>query len=420
MVSQVVFSQASSFTPRNIYLDDIPSTASYVINTDGTYYWSTRDDGYILLNGTDADILINNILLVLTAGGKIIFGNGVFELSDTLDFPNLSVFNFVGQGFDKESPSKSTVFKWIGAIDGIMFDFRDTAGRVILRDFAVDGNGVAGVTGMLWGGTTEPVQWGWFVENIFFDGFSLTTTALDLGSQGGQAEGFTFINIQGACMTKLKGMANNFYNFNGLLVTENSTTGQDFSFFGGGLGTTTGANVKIVESDSTVNLNFYGTYFENSQKGIIGFDSVNTGGVKLLFSGTKFATSNNTCLFDFTNINNYELTVIGGSTTSSYQPIYGDPTTPYHLVKIELLNAPFTYKNPNYGVVSITGAVNSVTVVHNTILTPTIISISPRQSGFNETWVSARNATTFTISFTNQPGGNTWYFDWEAYWYDPD
>ena len=63
---------------------------------------------------------------------------------------------------------------------------------------------------------------------------------------------------------------------------------------------------------------------------------------------------------------------------------------------------------------SITGAVNIKVVTHNLASTPLVVNVTPLQAGFGECWVSNKNGTTFTINFTNQPGGATWYFDWEA------
>ena len=67
------------------------------------------------------------------------------------------------------------------------------------------------------------------------------------------------------------------------------------------------------------------------------------------------------------------------------------------------------------GTVSITGAVNLVTVTHELIVTPDHAVAIPQQTGFGDCWVDTFAATTFNINFTNQPGGATWYFDWRAW-----
>jgi len=62
---------------RDLYFDDLPSTASYVIDTDGTYIWATRYDGYVAygdsanrggVDGTNASAVINAALDNLTSG----------------------------------------------------------------------------------------------------------------------------------------------------------------------------------------------------------------------------------------------------------------------------------------------------------------------------------------------------------------
>jgi len=66
------------------------------------------------------------------------------------------------------------------------------------------------------------------------------------------------------------------------------------------------------------------------------------------------------------------------------------------------------------GLAAVTGAVNSVTVAHGLADIPTRVFVQALQSGQGLYWVSARDATTFTISFQTQPGAATWNFDWRA------
>lgn len=66
-----------SFTPPNLYLDSLPSTASYVISTDGTYYWATRYDGKVAWSGTNASYVINNAL----SKGKVFLNSGKYGLT---------------------------------------------------------------------------------------------------------------------------------------------------------------------------------------------------------------------------------------------------------------------------------------------------------------------------------------------------
>jgi len=75
------------FNPPNIYLDDLPSTVSYVVKTDGSYYWATRHDGKIMWNGTDKATVVQNTIDALTLGGTIVLmdmrkPNGLTQPSD--------------------------------------------------------------------------------------------------------------------------------------------------------------------------------------------------------------------------------------------------------------------------------------------------------------------------------------------------
>ncbi len=74
------------------------------------------------------------------------------------------------------------------------------------------------------------------------------------------------------------------------------------------------------------------------------------------------------------------------------------------------------YAASNNGRLSVTGAVDYVTVTHG-LDWPTVILVTSEQNGTGAVWVSDRGATTFRINFAVQPGGSTWYFDWYAYFY---
>lgn len=72
----------------------------------------------------------------------------------------------------------------------------------------------------------------------------------------------------------------------------------------------------------------------------------------------------------------------------------------------------------NSGVAPVTGAVTTVVVTHGLWTTPVVIEVSPEELPGAGAWaVTARGATTFTITFTNQPGASTWHFDWTAQTY---
>ncbi len=71
------------------------------------------------------------------------------------------------------------------------------------------------------------------------------------------------------------------------------------------------------------------------------------------------------------------------------------------------------YVTENRGNQSITGGVNSVSFNHGLVSTPTLVLVTPVQTGYGNISVVA-NATQITINFDNQPGGATWYFHWYA------
>ena len=73
---------------RDVYLDDLPSTASYVINNDGSgNYWATRYDGKIPsgMSGTNDDLVIQYALNNCTANGGLVFvRQGTYTASVTV------------------------------------------------------------------------------------------------------------------------------------------------------------------------------------------------------------------------------------------------------------------------------------------------------------------------------------------------
>ena len=75
------------FSASNIYLDDLPSTASYVVKTDATYFWAVRYDGKIPtgMSGTDDDLVIQYAIDNCTSsGGSVFVSAGTYSASVTL------------------------------------------------------------------------------------------------------------------------------------------------------------------------------------------------------------------------------------------------------------------------------------------------------------------------------------------------
>jgi len=76
-----------SFTAPNIYLDDLPSTASYTVKTDGTYFWAVHYDGKIPtgMSGTNDDLVIQYAINNCTSsGGSVLVKSGSYTASVTL------------------------------------------------------------------------------------------------------------------------------------------------------------------------------------------------------------------------------------------------------------------------------------------------------------------------------------------------
>jgi hypothetical protein len=66
----------------NVYLDDLPSQATYTIKTDGTNIWSVRFDGYKASESTDARTVINAAITSASAvNGSVYFTKGLYTIS---------------------------------------------------------------------------------------------------------------------------------------------------------------------------------------------------------------------------------------------------------------------------------------------------------------------------------------------------
>lgn len=131
LTTYFVFSSPNGFSAPNVYLDDLPSSASYVIKTDGTYTWAVRYDGAISWNGTDAVTVIQSAIDVLTSGGKIFVTSGTYLITNVKIQPTSNI-EIVGGG-------PSTIFKLADAGNVSIFQVNN-ARHLIFSDFAIDGN----------------------------------------------------------------------------------------------------------------------------------------------------------------------------------------------------------------------------------------------------------------------------------------
>jgi len=98
-----MFSQGS--VNPDIYLDDIPSSATYVIKTDGTNYWAVRYDGRIMFESTNASYTINE---AVSNGDSIVFKAGIYSYSTSIVLPYDETKTLKGEG------RGNTIFEYSG------------------------------------------------------------------------------------------------------------------------------------------------------------------------------------------------------------------------------------------------------------------------------------------------------------------
>lgn len=108
---------------RDLYFDDLPSTASYVINTDGTYTWATRYDGYVAyggsanrggVDGTDSSAIINACIGNLTSGRtqkETVALRGDFTISNMITIPNYTILDLTDAKLTLANNIDQTMFK---------------------------------------------------------------------------------------------------------------------------------------------------------------------------------------------------------------------------------------------------------------------------------------------------------------------
>jgi len=109
-----------------------PGAPTYTVWREGNFYYAKDSNGVIKYSGTDADVIINNVI----DDNRLIFLlKGTFLLSDTLDFRNHENVILQGEGW-------GTVLKITTEIDPIIY----IGGRAIgyaegitIRNLAIDG-----------------------------------------------------------------------------------------------------------------------------------------------------------------------------------------------------------------------------------------------------------------------------------------
>ena len=90
VISYVAFSGGSS---QNIYLDDLPASATFTIKTDDTNFWAVRDDGKQLWYSTNASYVFESVYGELTSGGSVFVTFADYTLTKEI-LPASNTFTF--------------------------------------------------------------------------------------------------------------------------------------------------------------------------------------------------------------------------------------------------------------------------------------------------------------------------------------
>ena len=145
------------FSGRDLYLDDLPSEAEFVINTDGTNYWATRYDGTILYSGTNATTVINN---ALTHSGKTFIKrcSSNYTISGTIqiDTSNVTLESDGALLWLADGVEKTIMHIGTGA---------STVKNLVVKGLELDGNRAGQVAGTNHGILIENAEGVWIVEN---------------------------------------------------------------------------------------------------------------------------------------------------------------------------------------------------------------------------------------------------------------
>ena len=86
LVSLIAYTYSAGSFSRSVYLDNLPSSASYVVEADGSgNFWATRYDGKVLWYGTNDDLVIQGAINNSTSvGGTVFVKAGTYSASVTL------------------------------------------------------------------------------------------------------------------------------------------------------------------------------------------------------------------------------------------------------------------------------------------------------------------------------------------------
>ena len=139
VISYVAFSSGST---QNVYLDDLPATATYTVKTDDTNFWAVRDDGKQLWYSTNASYVFQSILEDSPNDADIFIKKGTYP-NVTISIPHSTADrNIIIRG----AGVRNTIIKG-GAIatDSYIFGSEQASwqkSHVTLDDLTIEGTGV--------------------------------------------------------------------------------------------------------------------------------------------------------------------------------------------------------------------------------------------------------------------------------------
>ena len=157
-------------------------------------------------------------------GYKVFFPAGRYYLGSTISIPNATIMEGEGR--------QQTGFRPRSGFTGVMFTDKGNASKVVLRNFRIDGMGVAGVTDLIkMGYNAEPLGGGEW-NNLFLYGGEVGSPASHITAINTVTNVFSFTEIEaGFSGTDFKLGPNSGVTFYNRCLSINST---DYSFYGNG------------------------------------------------------------------------------------------------------------------------------------------------------------------------------------------
>jgi len=130
-------------------------------------------------------------------GFAVFMPSGTYRIGSTLSIPNATILYGAGRN--------QTAIRPTSGFTGVMITDKGNASKVVLRDFRIDGQGVAGVTDLIkMGYGAEPLGGGEW-NNLFLYGGSVGASAAGITGINAVTNVFTFTEIEaGFCGTDFK------------------------------------------------------------------------------------------------------------------------------------------------------------------------------------------------------------------------